>query len=227
MTIAQDSDLLIQAQELIVTRQFKAAIGLLEQQDGHQPSGEETRCWPLPITSWKSTSGQRNSTPRPVALAPGNEDWQLMRAQAHVNATAQLDEPIPPYYLFNADSLLRPPDVPAGTLPEPPQFHHRPGILRRFGRAIGDFLGWLVAIVMNGLIWLVGKLFGYRDEVWTNWYHRPLILGILTLAYMREQLNEHNLNNTYPKGRLTGFQPEGQTPPPGVTHFRTADGTLE
>jgi hypothetical protein len=70
-----------------------------------------------------------------------------------------------------------------------------------------------------------GKLAGYRDAVWTNWYRRPLTLGILTLAYMRDKLNARNLKNTYPRGTLTGFQKEGQTPPPGVTHFRTADGS--
>ena len=42
---------------------------------------------------------------------------------------------------------------------------------------------------------------------------------------MRERLNKNNLKNTYPDGALTGFQDPGQTPPVGVTHFRTADGS--
>ena len=42
---------------------------------------------------------------------------------------------------------------------------------------------------------------------------------------MRERLNAHNLGSTYPAGTLVGFQPPGQKPPPGVTHFRTADGS--
>ncbi|TMA13298.1 MAG: peroxidase [Deltaproteobacteria bacterium] len=61
--------------------------------------------------------------------------------------------------------------------------------------------------------------------MWTNWYRRSMTLGILTLAYMREQLNKKNLKNTYPPGTLTGFQTAGQIPPEGVTHFRTADGS--
>ncbi|HSQ61385.1 MAG TPA: peroxidase family protein, partial [Acidobacteriota bacterium] len=72
-------------------------------------------------------------------------------------------------------------------------------------------------------IW--GRLAGYRDEVWTNWYRRPMLLGVLTLAYMRERLNHHNLKNTYPAGSLTGFAPADLPVPPGVTHFRTADGS--
>ena len=42
---------------------------------------------------------------------------------------------------------------------------------------------------------------------------------------MRERLNKHNLSSSYPKGSLVGFQPAGQKPPTGVTHFRTADGS--
>ena len=72
---------------------------------------------------------------------------------------------------------------------------------------------------------LYGWFAGYRDRVWTNWYRRPLGSGVLTLAYMRERLNAHNLGTSYPAGTLVGFQPPGQKPPPGVTHFRTADGS--
>jgi Animal haem peroxidase len=45
------------------------------------------------------------------------------------------------------------------------------------------------------------------------------------LAYMREQLNAHNLISTYPRGKLVAFQQPGQRAPLGVTHFRTADGS--
>jgi len=38
-------------------------------------------------------------------------------------------------------------------------------------------------------------------------------------------LMEHNLRSTYPPGELIGFVEAGLTQPPGVTHFRTADGT--
>ncbi len=78
---------------------------------------------------------------------------------------------------------------------------------------------------MDGLTHLWGGLAGYRDRVWTNWYRRRITLGILTLAYMRDKLNKNNLKDTYPKGSLIGFQPEGQTPPEGVSHYRTADGS--
>ena len=78
---------------------------------------------------------------------------------------------------------------------------------------------------MDWIIEWVGRRFGYRARVWTDWYHRPWMVGVLILAYMREQLNAHNLITTYPAGDLVGFQTRGQRPPLGVTHFRTADGS--
>jgi hypothetical protein len=42
---------------------------------------------------------------------------------------------------------------------------------------------------------------------------------------MRDKLNAENLGTSYPDRRLVGFQAEGQTPPEGVSHFRTADGS--
>ena len=54
----------------------------------------------------------------------------------------------------------------------------------------------------------------------------PLLAeGVLILAYIREQLNAHNLISTYPRGKLVAFQQPGLRPPLGVTHFRTADGS--
>src|SRR5262249_16875528 len=72
---------------------------------------------------------------------------------------------------------------------------------------------------------LYGRFAGYRDRVWTNWYHRPQFFAILTLAYMRERLNARNLGTSYPPERLVGFQPSVPRPPPGVTPFRPAAGS--
>ena len=42
---------------------------------------------------------------------------------------------------------------------------------------------------------------------------------------MREKLNRDNLKSTYPTGARSAFCPTDSTPPDGVTHFRTADGS--
>jgi len=78
---------------------------------------------------------------------------------------------------------------------------------------------------MDWLIERVGRKFGHPAKVWTDWYHHCWEVGVLILAYMREQLNAHNLISTYPHGELVGFQKPGQRPPLGVTHFRAADGS--
>ena len=98
-------------------------------------------------------------------------------------------------------------------------------MLARMQRLLGNILGTIVTLVMTILTHLWGVIIGYRDRVWTNWYRRRTRRAILTLAYMRDKLNKDNLKNTYPKGALAGFQKKGQTPPAGVTHFRTADGS--
>jgi hypothetical protein len=42
---------------------------------------------------------------------------------------------------------------------------------------------------------------------------------------MRDKLFHDNLKSTYPHDAKTGYAPDDLVPPPGVTHFRTADGT--
>ena len=83
----------------------------------------------------------------------------------------------------------------------------------------------VLTVVIEWVIEWVGQEVGYRAKIWTNWYRRPWTVGVLLLAYIREELNAHNLISTYPRGRLVAFQKTGQRPPLGVTHFRTADGS--
>ena len=49
----------------------------------------------------------------------------------------------------------------------------------------------------------------YRGQVWTNWYRKSLYSGILTLAYMRERLDRHNLKSTYPADANVGLRAVG------------------
>jgi hypothetical protein len=132
---------------------------------------------------------------------------------------------VPDLVFFDRETLLAEPVVAPGSLPEPPA----PAPPLRFIRALRKWIGHTLGVVGTVAVELTTKVYGglagYRGAVWTNWYGRPKFLAILTLAYMREQLNAHNLGTSYPPGLRVGFQPEGQIPPPGVTHFRTADGS--
>ncbi|HMQ90431.1 MAG TPA: peroxidase family protein, partial [Flavilitoribacter sp.] len=159
------------------------------------------------------------------ALDGSRADWRELHDLAGRNELAEVNIPVPDVYHFDREKLLRPPTIEAGTLPQPPTSPPPAGALKRIGLSIGNGFGEIATAVMEFLASSVGTLAGYRDRIWTNWYRRPFLLGILTLAYMREKLNTNNLKSTYPAGALVGFQAAGQTPPEGVSHFRTADGS--
>lgn len=159
-----------------------------------------------------------------LKLAPNQTDWRDMLGKAQANAIAEVNVHVPEIYYFDRSKLLEPANPamdPSLTVPKPRQQIWG----ERARRKIGGVLGKVATATMNGATHLWGSVAGYRDRVWTNWYRRSLTLGILTLAYMREQLNKGNLKNTYPGGTLIGFQKPGQKPPPGATNYRTADGT--
>jgi tetratricopeptide (TPR) repeat protein len=160
-----------------------------------------------------------------LALEPGHADWRDMLALAQANATAGVDVHVPELQYFEREALLAPPRLREGVLPTPLPPGPGHGHFKRLRLWLGEMLGVVMTVLMDVLTQLWGRIVGYRDAVWTNWYHRPLALGILTLAYMREKLNEHNLGSSYPAGALAGFMPKDLPPPPGVTHFRTADGS--
>ena len=152
-------------------------------------------------------------------------DWREMQALAEANATSGVDVHVPDLAYFDRDVLLARPVLRAGALPLP--LPPSPALRRllRARKETGEVLGIVSSVIVTLATRLYGRLAGYRDAVWTNWYQRPQFLAILTLAYMRERLNAHNLGTSYPPGRLVGFQPSGQSQPQGVSHFRTADGS--
>ena len=156
---------------------------------------------------------------------PGTGPWQEMLKQSRANAVAEVNVHVPALSFFDREALLAKPVVRDGVLPAAPMDAPGRGGFGWIRYAAGNAAGAMVSLAMSGLTQALGRLAGYRDEVWTNWYRRPYLIGILTLAYMRERLNSNNLKSTYPPGALTGFQPEGQDPPPGVGHFRTPDGS--
>jgi Animal haem peroxidase len=152
-------------------------------------------------------------------------EWQKMRDLAKANATAEINVYVPKLQYFDKKDLLAKPLVRDGHLPRPPRPRADRRCLKRLRLWLGDQLGAVLTVLMDHIINLVGRVFGYRARVWTNWYRRPWVVGVLLLAHVRELLNANNLKNTYPPGELIGFQPRGQRPPVGVTHFRTADGS--
>ncbi|MGA8126966.1 MAG: peroxidase family protein [Mycobacterium sp.] len=165
-----------------------------------------------------------------AAIQAGGSDserleWQEMRDLAKANATAQIWVDVPKVEYFELKKLLDPPPVKDGDLPRPEPRRPRRCCFKRLRLYLGEALGAVMTVGMNWLIEQVGRRFGHPAKVWTNWDRRCWGIGVLILAYMREQLNAHNLISTYPRGKLVGFQKPNQPRPVGVTDFRTADGS--
>jgi hypothetical protein len=160
-----------------------------------------------------------------TAAGVHDADWHKMKALAEANVTAEIKVEIPKPVYFDAKTLLDPSPVHDGDLPKPLRRRRRRRCFKRLRLFLGDSLGAVLTAFMNWLIEWVGRKIGYRGRVWTDWYRHGWAIGVLILAYIREQLNAHNLISTYPRGTLVGFQEAGQRPPLGVTEFRTADGS--
>jgi len=152
-------------------------------------------------------------------------DWQEMCDLSNANDTAQIYTEVPtPHYFKDDPNLLAPPSVRDGDL-QCPTGRRGQGCVKQLRLFLGDALGALATAVIDGATQLVGWIHDYRGKVWTNWSVRSWLVGVLTLAYIRERLNANNLESTYPPGELVAFQKKGQEYPTAVKQFRTADGS--
>ena len=203
--------------------EFASAIGTLGAELERQPGGLVHAS--LGQAHFQCEQYEEAATHYRAALEfePVHAEWRAMLALAEANAIAAVDVHVPELRYFDRAALLAPPSEPG--MPPPPKPWPGPGPVGRLRIFVGEVLGVVVTAVWHLITHGWGLLFGYRDAVWTNWYRRPKALAIMTLSYMRDRLNAHNLGSSYPDGVLAGFQREGQTPPPGATHFRTADGS--
>lgn len=210
---------------LLEQRDYQAAIEVLKQQLASHSNGSTNALLGLAyfqIEQYETAAKYYDGALRHDA---NNKEWGEMSRMAKANAIAEVHVPVPDISYFEREKLLSGPIVPKNALPPRPASAPSPGMIKRLRLLLGNVLGAVVSILMNTTTYLWGKLAGYRDEIWTNWYRRPTVFAILTLAYMRDQLNKNNLKDTYPRGVLTAFQPGNQLPPDGATHFRTADGS--
>jgi hypothetical protein len=221
----EPGDAYSRALRCVEARQYAEAISILENALSPNSNGDFLALLALTnyqlqkyneAVKWYTTALSKNAV---------NEDWQQMLARAKVNQVAEVDVHVPQIYYFDREKLLAPSVVQPGELPKTGITPRQPRWVEKIRRNIGTGMGFFATFLMDACTYSWGAIAGYRDKVWTNWYRRPLTLGILTLAYMRDKLDKHNLVNTYPAGKLTGFQPENLEPPEGVRYFRTADGS--
>jgi len=160
-----------------------------------------------------------------LSVEPSRGDAKAMLKKASGNAVSRVDVFVPTLALFDRSSLLSESRISPGTLPGKHLPSRYRGWLGTASMFTGHCVGWLGSMLMNGLTNLWGRVAGYQDEIWTNWYRRSIFRGVLTLAYMREKLHSNNLHSTYPPGTLIGFQTTGLKPPQGARYYRTTDGS--
>ena len=214
-----------EALEALDRREFEHALKLLEDDLAAQPEAELHALAGLANFQLERYEAAAQHYTAALQSDGAHSDWRAMLAVAEANATAGVNVHVPELHYFDRDGLLAPASVSESALPSPLPRPRGPGRFKRLWLVLGELLGAFGTLLINGLTRLVGRISGYRDKVWTNWYRKQMVIGVLTLAYMRERLNKHNLSSSYPKGSLVGFQPAGQKPPTGATHFRTADGS--
>lgn len=213
------------AQQALDRRDYAAAIELLE---GEVATAQNAATHASLALAYFQTQRYGDAAERYKAaldLDPANVDYQDMLALAQANANARVDQFVPELHYFDREELLAPPAVDDNSLPGPAPELQPPTSLRHLlDEAIALTVGVAATFFFHHATRVVGW-FGNSGTVWTRWYHRPKLVGILTLANMRDRLNERNLKPGYPKGSKTGFLKTEQEPPLGVTHFRTADGS--
>jgi Animal haem peroxidase len=213
-----------EAVRFLEQRNYESAIAALEKPIFSDRSGESHALMGLACYQREDYGQAAYYYKAALELKPDRDDWHDMFRMSTANWTARVDVPVPEVYYFDRQKLLD----PASQTPIPSAMSQKSGhqiLAAGLVQKIGNALGEVVTFWMKGLTDLCGTVMGYRDRVWTNWYRRSMTLAILTLAYMREQLNKKNLKSTYPPGTLIGFQPLGQIPPEGAIRFRTADGS--
>ncbi len=212
------------AVRLIENGDFRSALVVLQELAREDPSGWSHALAAIACFRLEDYAAAVAHCDEALERNPDRQEWRQLRAHARANAAAQINLFVPERRFFDRDELLAPPVPPPGTLSPITPARNAPG-LRRLLVVLGDGIGFISGVAFGLITRIYGALAGYQDEVWTNWYRRPLWRAILTLAHMREELNRHNLRDVYPKRALVGFQTKGQKPPPGVERCRTADGT--
>jgi Animal haem peroxidase len=212
------------ARRLIEGGDYRAALSALCDAIREDASGASSALAALACFHLEDYAAAVGHYDRALEREPGRQDWQELRAHARANATSQINVVVPERRFFNRDELLQQPVPPRGALPAV-TLSRKTRRIRRLLVALGSGLGFVCGVTFGLITRIYGALAGYHDEVWTNWYRKPLWRAILMLAHMREELNRHSLKDAYPKGELVGFQSKGQKPPPGVERCRRADGS--
>ncbi|MDA1278392.1 MAG: hypothetical protein O2960_30740, partial [Verrucomicrobia bacterium] len=175
---SSSSDSSSTALELIAQRRFSDAVTLLQERIAANPTAEDHSQFALAFLQLEDYVAAARHYEAAAVLNPSNKTFREMLAVARANAVAEVNVRVPDPVFFERGKLLSPPEVPAGTLPKPIPPYGK-SIVRKLRNSLGIFLGFFATIGVNLATKILGGILGYRDRVWTNWYKRPHLIGVL------------------------------------------------
>ena len=157
---------------------------------------------------------------------PRNVELGELLEQARSNCESDIGPPMMVAGLYDRSALLMPPamhlrapeiDTPAPFNANAPS--HIGAAWQRFQEFIGAAGGTLVSLSIR-VVRRFGLYRGNRDA----WRYRNGLCGLLTLAAVREDLNEKLRQDPYPSGELTAHQRPAQKRPDWTRSLPTANG---
>ena len=165
-----------------------------------------------------------------LSRQPGNAALGELLDQARSNGVADIGQPMMIAGLYDRSALLMPPamHLRAPDLSQPAPFNadapsHFSAGWARFQESVGALGGALVSLTIQ-IVRRFGLYRGNRDA----WRYRegPCgLYGLLTLAAVREDLNEKLRQDPYPPGELTAHQRPAQKRPAWTKSLPTANGS--
>lgn len=164
---------------------------------------------------------------RAASRQPESRDLKELCDQARQNALADIGKPMMAGGAFTREELLALPVLRLGepqlTAPAPGDTADR-AYLRAAWRVVQELAGGVLGIAVSLAVAAV-RLFGLYHGCRDAWRDRRGLFGLLTLAAIREDLNERLRRDPYPDGELTAHQQPGQRRPAWTRSLPTANGS--
>ncbi len=171
---------------LIQEKKFAEVIEILKNNNDGELNAESLSLLGLAYFHQEQYFLAVNAYEKAVKINPSQEQWKEMLQKAKANYISEVNVPVPEIYHFERNKLLVKPVIPENSFPEEPKtLPRRRNLLKKIRLILGKSLGSGSTSAMNSATKSWGKIAGYKGKIWTNWYRKPGMLGILTLAYMR------------------------------------------
>jgi hypothetical protein len=159
-----------------------------------------------------------------LTVNPHNADWQALLQRAARNEISRIGDGIEPTDLFDNTLISRPAAMclrePVGIQPLPPGPSWLAALYSRLRDLGGAATGRLIGLVLR---------YETRRGIASAWHECFALpdghLGRdLKIGGIRNWMNDHTLQSSYPPGELVANQPPGQRRPEWTERFRTANG---